>query len=258
MDEKLKKELVERFATLPKDVQNVILSSDYPKKIEGIAEKYALSEEQNTDLSNEVMFVMIGLERPTAFVENVRKTLGLPSETANKIVAEVNETIFKLIRESLKQIHPADHEEPLETILNRRTFTMPPAPPPPLSRSSSISIPALERKIPRPPSPTSPISPVSAIPSGAPNIPQKVATIPPRPPVNLPTGQGSPFVKPPERPAPLKNVSQPMTVKPQGLGGVMSGTTNPPTAVTEKLTVPTALPREDKKYSADPYREPVQ
>lgn len=121
MDENLKKEIVARFDALPKDIQNVILSSDFPEKIKKVREKFGLSEEGEADLSNESTFVMIGLEHPNDFIENVRKALSLPPEKAKAVALEVNETIFKQIRESLMKIHQDDTPAP-EEIINKREF----------------------------------------------------------------------------------------------------------------------------------------
>ncbi len=194
MDEETKKEILERFEALPKDIQNVILSSDYPSKVATIAEKFLLSEEQQTNLSNEAMFVMIGLERPNSFVENVHKSLGIPTDKANLIATEVNQKVFLEIREALKQVHPQETADaaPPEVILNRRTFAPPPSP-----RSNPLMpngfIPPSKAMPPPTAPPQAPPSPFTA-PKRFSLPPQKTAFTPPAPkppasaPPNLPSG----------------------------------------------------------------------
>ena len=149
MDEELKKEILSRFEKLPNDIKRVILSSDFPRKISAIREKHLLTPEQEVDLSDEATFVMIGLERPGAFVENVRKELSIPYEKASAIALEVNETVFKEIRESLKQIHTREPEAPTESALNKREFGLPP-PPTKISFTPPPSTPPATAPMPKP------------------------------------------------------------------------------------------------------------
>jgi len=278
MDEKVKKEILQRFEQLPKDIQNVILSSDFPSKIDVIRQKHQLTEEQGTDLSNEAMFVMIGLERPNDFIENIRKNIGLPTEKANMVAGEVNDTVFKQIRESLKNVHGPSEPESIandpETILNRRTFVVPPAPPRPtpltphgFNMPQPTSLPSQKPAPSAPPNlPTGPASWQTFEQPRAPGaeaVPSPEAT--PAVPADksgwastMPSGPTThPFKKaPPVAPAshsryvppPLDSVTAEIVEPSRQDEGIIE----------QKLRTPTTIPREEKMYVLDPYREPTE
>ena len=105
------KELDTMFAELPDDVKNAMLSIDTVKVLKGIQEKYKLHFDQIGDLSAEVGAVMIGVAQPQRFIANVQKALNVDKETAKNIATEVNEGIFKKVRQSLMKIHQMDEEK---------------------------------------------------------------------------------------------------------------------------------------------------
>lgn len=93
---------------MPQDVQGAILAVDLRKKLETITEKQKLHLDQAGALENETLFIMLGLEHPKDYIRNVMRELSVDTDTAKKIAMDVNEQIFRPIRESLKKIHNVD------------------------------------------------------------------------------------------------------------------------------------------------------
>ncbi len=111
IDQNTKDLLKKQFATLPKDIQDAMLSSQFGEKLREISKKHELSVGQMNSLENETMFVMLGIERPDNYIKNLEKEVGLPSSKVREVAQEVNEKIFRLIRESLKKIHRVEESE---------------------------------------------------------------------------------------------------------------------------------------------------
>ena len=97
--------LKKRFGELPKDVQKAILSVDTSAAFMRITTKHALSIDQAGKLENETTFVMLGFEHPTDFTKNLQKSLGLSEEKIRDIAQDINEQIFRPIKDSLRKIH---------------------------------------------------------------------------------------------------------------------------------------------------------
>jgi len=93
----------EQFLKLPKEVRSAITDTNLIQKTKDLATKYSLHIDQLGSLQNEIVFVMIGLEPSSVFVENIINELKIDTEQANLIANDVNETIFKPIRTYLRE-----------------------------------------------------------------------------------------------------------------------------------------------------------
>lgn len=149
-------QLEEKFKLLPEDIRRVISSAEIMGKIADIAENHDLMLDKADELAQETSFVMLGLTHPNEFIPHLRKRLGVSDDVVNKIADEVNEQVFKEIRESLKKIHdnpssleshqevtPQSREEILSDIEN-------PVPSSEHTREESVPAPvppALEKKL---------------------------------------------------------------------------------------------------------------
>ncbi|MDP3726088.1 MAG: hypothetical protein Q8R36_02730 [bacterium] len=100
----------EQFKVLPKDVQSAILAVDLRKKLQTITEKHRLHLDQAGVLETETLFIMLGLEHPKDYIANITRELHIDAEHAKKIAVDINEQIFRPIRESLKKIHNIGEE----------------------------------------------------------------------------------------------------------------------------------------------------
>lgn len=102
MEEDLQKQIEQRLAELPADVQNAIASSDMEQKLNAIGAKHRLHIDQIGRLQDETMLIMLGFADMSTFDEALAKALAVPEEEANALAAEVSDQIFVPIRESMK------------------------------------------------------------------------------------------------------------------------------------------------------------
>jgi len=105
-----KETIKEQFKKLPQDIKDAILAADLPEKFKTIANKHKLRVDQGSVLENETMFVMLGLEHPDDYTNNLKKEAGMSDEEAEKIAEEVSRTIFLPIRASLQKLHEEEKE----------------------------------------------------------------------------------------------------------------------------------------------------
>lgn len=99
----LEVQLNERFAQLPKVVQNAITSADIGKRLREMAETYKLHLDQWQTLENEVMLTLLGFQRAENLEENLKKEASIPTETASALVSNIAEMIFQPIRKELER-----------------------------------------------------------------------------------------------------------------------------------------------------------
>lgn len=117
MDPELKKQMKERYDTLPDDLKKSIVSSNYQSTLIEIAKKYQLNVAQLGGLELETTLVMFGFEKPTDYSFNIEQELGISEDVAQKITRDVDERVFANIRDSLKKIND---EEMSEKELNKK------------------------------------------------------------------------------------------------------------------------------------------
>lgn len=98
---------------IPIEIWEVMSSEETTEKTILISKKYNLHVDQIGTLSSHIGMVMTGLLKPKDFIPELVIELKLDQETANKVAQEVNEQIFKPIRDSLKKIHGLDGSKPL-------------------------------------------------------------------------------------------------------------------------------------------------
>ena len=114
--------IFEQFKQLPQDVQDAITSNRVREQIKAIGEKHQLHIDQIGSLETETTFIMIGLEPAKDYIRNIARELRLDGATAQKIAVDVNEQIFRPVRESLKKIHEiADTDSTTPTPLPQNT-----------------------------------------------------------------------------------------------------------------------------------------
>ena len=114
MSEKKEINFQELESKLPSDLKTAIYSADSSTAIENISKKYGLHIDQMGKLAEETGLVMLGVTHPKDFISNLAGRLGVDQLTAKSIARDVNEQIFKKVRESLMKIHGLG-ETPAET-----------------------------------------------------------------------------------------------------------------------------------------------
>ncbi len=113
-NEETKKIISEQLAILPEDVKKAILSVDYAKQLQEVTKRNNLLIDQAGALETETTLTLLGLEVLNDYVENISRELSLPREKALIVAHDVDELIFKNIRESLQMINNASLAEEIE------------------------------------------------------------------------------------------------------------------------------------------------
>jgi len=109
-------QLKEYIDNLPNEIRQAIFSVDYQKQLQEIVKRNRLLIDQAGKLEVETTLVMAGIEPMNEYNDNLVKNVGLNRNLATIVAHDVDELIFKNIREALKKI--ADEEIQLETSNN--------------------------------------------------------------------------------------------------------------------------------------------
>jgi len=99
------------YSKLPNDIKEAIFSVDVSDKIIDIGKKHKLAVDKIGIIGNETSRVMLGVTHPNEFIGNLTERLEVDKEKARAIAGEINEQIFKKVRESLRKIHNMRDEE---------------------------------------------------------------------------------------------------------------------------------------------------
>lgn len=123
MNEDSKKIIAEAFKRLPKKVQDAVTSSDLARKLEIISKKHNLHIDQSDALETETMFVMLELEPAKDYLENIERELRLTRDEATAVANDVNESILKDIKDSLRETY-GEEDDIIEPVRMNAGATM--------------------------------------------------------------------------------------------------------------------------------------
>lgn len=101
MTDKLKQTIKEEVEKLPKGNQAVINDFGWEKISEEIGKKYLLSDSEVNDFQVETLLILIGLEDPEYYTQNIEDNVGTSKDEAGKISDEVVQKIFTPINDLL-------------------------------------------------------------------------------------------------------------------------------------------------------------
>ncbi len=104
-------------------ILDAIASTDGDKVIIYFCKQKGLSRPQTAQVSAEVTQVMLGLTRPEDFVGSIVERTKVTEDVAKAIAQEINDKIFRPIRDELKKVHGIST---LETIRTTNTSPTPP------------------------------------------------------------------------------------------------------------------------------------
>ena len=148
MTEKLKNIIKEELAKLPKENQEAFNAFDWIKLTEEIGQKFLLNENETNDLVVETLLILIGLEDPDLYANNIEEYVGTGKDEAEKIAEEIMEKIFipinNILLENIKKsgkIKDAKPEQNLNFILSGGDYSAFVNIPPPLSGEDRGEVP---------------------------------------------------------------------------------------------------------------------
>ncbi|MDR3570718.1 MAG: hypothetical protein P4L81_00765 [Candidatus Pacebacteria bacterium] len=117
-DQNLEQQLKERFAQLPKVVQEAITSADVQKRMRALADTQKLHLDQWEALENEVMLALLGFQPVQDLQINIQKQVGVSEDSAKALASEVSKIVFEPIRGELERQlqHPDAKAEALSGV----------------------------------------------------------------------------------------------------------------------------------------------
>ena len=104
-------QISQMYDNLPEDLKEAVFSVDMSEVVEKIGRGHQLNIDKIGDLANETGMVMLGVTHPNEFIANLADRLEVDKEKARAIGGEINEQIFKKVRDSLRKIHNMREEE---------------------------------------------------------------------------------------------------------------------------------------------------
>lgn len=234
------KQLEERFAQLPKVVQDAITSADVEKHLRELAETHKLHLDQWEKLENEVMLALLGFQRAEDLAENIQKEVNVDASTAAQIAADISTIVFVPIRQELERdlSHPdavAKQETGVDTV-----------------RAQVLSAEAHDAAVEAPPMPAPAPAAPAAAPAEAPATGEEASVTPA--PAAL--AASAPAAGGPVTSAPAAAEAAPEPNTPA------DGAADPAKTAVARAAVPdsyaTTASHERKTIAGDPYREQLQ
>lgn len=199
------------------------------EKFYAIGQKHQLSIEQVEILSKQAGLVMLGFEHPSKFIGNIARALEVPEEKVRAIAEDINVEIFRPVRESLRKIHGIQEVASKAPEVSQ-TKELPKPPPLPMPRPQGAS--------------------GVGIPTAAPRL---VGTLPVGLEENKISNENKGELN---REEILRDIENPVRAEPTPPLAGQAGN-----IVQEKLAGLVRMPKSEtdlsKRYSADPYREPL-
>jgi len=110
-DKEIQDTIARQIGKLPLDVKDAVFSVDYSATLDQITKKNRLLIDQAGKLETETTLVMVGLEPLADYKKNILKNLEVDEKTADTIIIDVNDLIFKKIRISLQKMNKEMGEE---------------------------------------------------------------------------------------------------------------------------------------------------
>lgn len=102
-DKEFSSTIKERFAQLPKVVQDAITSADIEKHLRDLANTHKLHVDQWEALENQVMLTLLGLESSDDLEKNIKNEVVLPDDIAKLLVEDISKNVFEPVRIQLEQ-----------------------------------------------------------------------------------------------------------------------------------------------------------
>lgn len=233
------------YRQLPFPVRNYLASEKLYLLTQDLGKRYGIHIDALDPIAEATMNMLLGAESPLQFQTELA-SLGIPDTTADLIIQELNEKVFKPLRDEIRNAPPEEiaPEEPTPTRV------IPTPPPEAMLQAAPVSMPPMPAKQ-APPPPA--IFAEMMVPEmkGPEPVQEMRPTIPP-----VPAKPPAPMPMPTPVPAPMPVAAEPVPTPPQSVPVPMQSPTRQNPA---PQPVPSAnrgeLHEVLKKYGVDPYRE---
>lgn len=107
----IKKLLAEQIKKLPPPVKEMVIGGEFEKKFQEMYPGWGIHADVADQIENETTLVLVGLEHPQDFADNLVENTQLEPEKAGDIAVEINEVIFKPIQKTLLKLYNDVGEE---------------------------------------------------------------------------------------------------------------------------------------------------
>ena len=97
-------EITKKIEELPYEQKKAILEAHIDKTVSEIANKYGLHIDTTEELYETVNNFMLGMIKPDEFKQSIESISGIPKDKINELTSDINEQIFKKIRENTQKI----------------------------------------------------------------------------------------------------------------------------------------------------------
>lgn len=143
MDEEKEYDLLieQQFRSLPKVVQQAIISADVEKHLRSLAESHKLHLDQWGKLEDVVQMTLLGLKNSEELIQNIRNDVGVTTEEASLLAKNISEVVFEPIRQELERQldHPEAHAEQVSDVEAARTQMLAAEPKPTVPTAATIA-----------------------------------------------------------------------------------------------------------------------
>jgi hypothetical protein len=224
---------------LPKEVKDLISEGVWQERIEEIAKKYSLNETQTENLTDNVLFVITGIDTVDKFLETLSQELGISKILADQLTDDLEKRVFEYVLKKLEK----NTEKTEDKVTEKKTT------PSPVSIIPEIRPENLPTKTEPPKIPVQPIFESKSVVSAPVKTTLTQEQI--QRPVSVPRFTAVPmeeeYIISPQIQKTPEPIINPSMVKP-----TQSITPSP-----VKPSVPETTKLENK-YAVDPYREPIE
>lgn len=100
-------------------IRKLIASDDWTTESDNIGTQFNLKESQIGALTNEILFVLIGLTQQNKFTNNIEREMGVSFNIAKSISEIVNKNIFSLVSDDIEELWK--NEEGIEGMEQRNS-----------------------------------------------------------------------------------------------------------------------------------------
>jgi len=121
MNDKEKIDFEAIFDTLPFETQSAIIDADIPKKVQEAGLKFGLHVDQMGALFDATQEVALGIASYDSFASVVESKTGVSRDMARQITSEINQSVFKVIREKMIEMSNFDNDSEEKEIAPEET-----------------------------------------------------------------------------------------------------------------------------------------